>query len=339
LEETAWVVYLSDYTGEIAGIDASGRVWVVSEGGDRISAWDGDSWTAYGADAGWTPITDTWYWTAVGDPGQRYARGGESDALGRLWFATSQDVRVFDGERWTVLTLQDMGMEPSLDDDPELGFGVTILSSGAVWVRECDWGGPGPIGGRGVRWFDGSTELTTGGSTWHGADSPVASGCATAIAEDGDGRVWLGMEDTLWRHDPASGEWTKFAPPEPPIDWTRFGFVNYLTVDPSGDPWLMMVLCGASCYGKIVLYHVHDGAWTQIGKVVEFEVVPYSLVFTADASWLFWDRVVYRLKGDVPEPVADLYVQSVAVDTSGRVWFLAKHEDQDWLWALDPDAE
>ncbi|MBN1976189.1 MAG: hypothetical protein JW918_02210 [Anaerolineae bacterium] len=318
LEDGSWSLYLSDYTGELAGIDSSGRVWVLGEDGGEISAWNGGDWTTYGADEGWTPLAESWYY---------YASGGQSDALGRLWFATSQDVRVFDGERWIVFSPEDMGMGPPVGEDLDIVFGVAILESGAVWVRECEWGGPGPFGGRGVRWFE--------GSVWHGADSPVASGCATEIVEDGAGNVWLGVEEKLWRYDPASGAWTEFAPPEPPIDG-RFGFLDSLAVDPSGDPWPMIVICGgASCYGNVALYHVHDGAWTQIGDVAEYDL-QWGPFFGADgAPWVFWGWGVYRIVEDTPEFMAPLYARSVVTDGSGRVWFLAWYEGRDWLWMLD----
>jgi hypothetical protein len=319
LLDDTWSVYLSDYAGHVAGIDATGRVWVISEDNSQISAWDGGSWTVYGAEEGWTPLADTWY---------HYASGGQSDAMGRLWFGTSQDVRVFDGERWTVIPPEGMGMGPPMNEWLGGEFKVSILNSGAVWVLECDWGGPGPFGGRGARWFD--------GTTWHGADSPVASGCATVITEDDAGRVWMGVEENVWRYDPASGAWAKFAPPEPPIEG-RFGFLEHLAVDSSGDPWPMIVICGgASCYGKIALYHVHDGVWTQIGDVAEYDI-QWGPIFDADGTpWVFWDDgSVYRIVQDTPELMSSLYARSAVVDGSGRVWFLAWYDGRAWLWMLD----
>ena len=171
--------------------------------------------------------------------------------------------------------------------------------------------------------------------TWHGADSPVASGCATTIVEDNSGNVWLGVEENLWRYAPSSGAWTEFAPPEPPIEG-RFGFLDDLAVDPSGDPWPMIVICGgASCYGNIALYHVHDGTWTQIGGVAEYDL-QWGPIFGADGTaWIFWGRGVYRAVEDIPELMAPLYARSVVTGGSGRVWFLAWYEGRDWLWALD----
>jgi ligand-binding sensor domain-containing protein len=323
---SAWSIYLSGFTGSLVGIDAAGRIWATNEDASAISAWDGTSWTDYATEAGWLPI-------GLGDEWYRDAGWGQSDGLGRFWLATSQDVRVFDGARWTVFTPEDMGMEEVGPEELWPIFTVAVSQgTGIVWVGECDWAGPGPFGGQGVRWFD--------GSAWRGTDSPVASGCAAVIEEDRSGRVWLGVDENLWRYEPASGNWTQFAPPEPPIDGTRFGFADTIACDPSGDPWPAMVLCGgASCYGNIALYHVHDGAWTQIGEVAEFEDAPYSLAFAAGASWLFWDGAVYRLRGDVPEPLADLYIRSVAVDAAGRVWLVAQHEGQEWLWIFAETGE
>jgi hypothetical protein len=319
LENGSWNVYLSNYKGQVAGIDAAGRVWVVSEDTSQISAWDGISWTVYGAKEGWTPIASAWY---------DYVSGGQSDALGRIWFGTAQDVRVFDGASWIVIRPEDMGMGLPVYDDLGEEFNVSILSSGAVWVLECDWGGPGPIGGRGARWFD--------GSTWHGADSPVASGCATAIAEDDTGHVWLGVEEILWRYDPASDTWAEFTPPEPPTEWGRFGWINHVALDPAGDPWVGIVICGgASCYGNIALYHIHDGTWIQVGAPSDFGGLAWGPFFDVRGTlWLFWDDGIFRVVGDTLEPMASHYSPSAIVDGSGQVWFLFWHGEPG-LWTID----
>jgi len=321
-----WTIYLTDLTGTLAGIDASERIWIVSEDASEITAQDGGSWTAYGADAGWTPIPleDEWSW---------HVGWGQSDELGRFWLATSQDVRLFDGERWTVFTPEDMGMGEVGPEEQWATFALRVSkSTGDVWVGECDWCGPGPFGGQGARWFD--------GQVWRGAGSPVGSGCATAIEEDGLGRMWVGLEDNLWRYDPVSGSWTQFTPPESPVAWTRFGFVNDVALDPADDPWPAMVLCGASCYGKIVLYHVHEEGWTQVGEVAEFYGAHQRLVFDGTGTpWLFWGEDIYRIAGDTSEWVISLYAQSIVVDATGRVWFVAWYEGRDVLWTLDTEAE
>jgi ligand-binding sensor domain-containing protein len=325
LLDNTWTVYLTDFTGTLAGIDASERAWVVSEDAGEISAWDGGSWTVYGADAGWTPIPleEEWY-GSVG--------WGQSDELGRFWLATSQDVRLFDGERWTVFTPEDMGMGEVGPEGQWATFALRISkSTGDVWVGECDWCGPGPFGGQGVRWFD--------GQAWRGTDSPVASGCATVIEEDSAGRIWLNVDEILWRYDPASGEWAEFAPPESPVEWERFGFAHAIALDPADEVWPMLVLCGASCYGNLVHYHLRDGVWTQIGEVIPYPEALQKLIFDADGTpWLFWDGI-YRIAGDAPELAATLRVRSATVDGAGRVWFVAWHEGQDVLWTLDTETE
>jgi hypothetical protein len=161
----------------------------------------------------------------------------------------------------------------------------------------------------------------------------------TVIEEDGAGSVWLGAEGSLWRYEPVSGDWTSFTPPEPPIEGMRFGFAHAISFDPPNDPWPALVLCGgASCYGRIALYHIRDNAWTLIGEPIDFggALPPHRLVTNASGtSWLFRSGALYRLAGDVLEPIPDLYVRSEAVDANGRIWFVAWHDGQETLWTLE----
>jgi len=320
LIESTWTPFLAGYPGELAGIDSAGRVWVVNQDATEVSAWDGNTWKTYDAGTGWTPLTDSY------DPN---VRGGQTDALGRAWFTTSQDVRAFDGHRWTVYTPQDMGMGAPEYEDLEARFQVMVVGSGTVWVSECDWGGPGPFGGRGIRWLE--------DGVWRGTSSPVASGCATAMAVDSLGRVWAGVERSLWRFDPASGTWQESVPPESPIAGTRFGYVESLVVDQDDSAWATYSLCGgASCDVYRLLLRVRGGVWTQVGNVGGYDFEPWGPVFdSAGIGWLTWDGGVFRIEGETAEFVPPLAGRSGMLDDSGRLWFVARHEGRDALWVLD----
>jgi hypothetical protein len=324
LTDTAWSVYLPAYTGKVAGIDVGGRIWVVNERGDGISAWDGapfgngGSWTSYDADAGWIPLTGV----------EHDVRGGHNDWLGRPWFATSEDVRVFDGERWIVITPQDMGMETISYYDFSPSFSVTVSESAdQVWVSRCVWGAIGPAEGGSVRWFD--------GHTWHGADSPVASGCAPTIREDESGYIWVGTSNALWRYDPVSESWTALRP-----DLSTAFLILDTVGDPSGDMWVSLTLCGGSCFNTIDIYHVsiQDGTWTRVLECEGYNS-PRVILDAAVTPWLFVEGRVYQIVDNVPELVTHLAASFVVMDTAGRVWFVAEHEGQDWLWTLDSDAQ
>lgn len=320
LVDTTWQVYLASFAGEIAGIDPEGRVWVVNEDASQISAWNGKEWAVYGVEAGWTPLPGDFY---------RYVRGGRSDLQGEVWFATSQDVRVFQGNQWIVYTPNDMGMGSPVYEDLMAGFEVTVSKSGVVWVAECDWGGPGPFGGRGIRWFE--------AGAWRGATSPVASGCATVITEDSHGNAWAGADTDLWRYEPASDTWIIFASPESPVAEMRFGFFDSLAVDSDGSMWLELVLCGgASCYGSSVLYHFQDELWTQVGEVGMYDSGFWGPLFDAAGTpWLYREGGIYRVRENTPELVSPLAARFGAVDQSGRVWLVAPYENRQALWVLD----
>ena len=319
LKDNIPTVYLADYQGMFAGIDVAGRVWVANQDASKMSAWDGTSWTTWAADAGWTPV-------AAGDG--LSVNGGQGDTSGRIWFTTSRDVRVFDGRRWTVFTPKDMGMD-KLPEDFMHEFRLTILKdSSQVWVTEGDVIGSGPFGGQGVRWFE--------GQSWHGADSPVASGYASGIAQDRSGRIWVGVEKDLWRYDPASEKWSSFAfTDKVPFGQRRY-VVDSVVLDPSGDPWVWLWLCGGACCDEWALYHIRNGVWTQVTQAPYY--VPGPLIFDATGTpWLFGEGVA-RVAGDVLEPMAYFYAGHVTVDAAGRIWFVAKYQGRDVLWTLDAKA-
>lgn len=322
IQDAKPVVFLEEYPGKILAVDDLERVWVSSEDGAEVSAWDGKAWTTYAADTGWTPLMESF---------SSVIAVGQSDLQDRTWFTTSQDVRSFDGKEWSVFTRQDLGMDKPVYDDLMARFMVKVFDSGTVWVGECDWGGPGPFGGGGVRWLE--------GVTWQGASSPVASGCVNAILEDHLGRIWTGVDSNLWRYDPFSGEWEEFSTPDSPIAEMRVGFIDSLAVDENNDVWPVYVLCGgASCFGNCVLYHLQEEQFTQVGEVGEYDSGYWGPLFdAAGIPWVYRMGGVYRINGELPELVSPLIGRFGTLDEEGRVWFVASYEKSDRLWVLDKE--
>ena len=315
-------VYLSDYPGKFVGLDDLGRVWVVSEDTSEISAWDGKTRTTFGADNGWTPLNENSFWQVY---------NGVGDIDGGFWLPTSQDVRYFDGKNWVVFSRQELGMEPPVYEDLMPRFMVKVAKSGTVWVGECDWGGPGPFGGGGLRWLE--------DGTWQGVTSPAASGCVNAYIEDQLGRVWVGIDSNLWRYDPASGDWLEFGTPPTPIKDTRFGYFVSLALDPDEEIWPVLDLCGgASCYGSSVLYHLRDAQWNQVGEVAEYDDRHWGPIFdNAGTGWLGWQGGIYRIKNDTPELVSPIAGRFGTVDGIGRIWFVAELEGKETLWVMNEE--
>jgi hypothetical protein len=319
-----WTVQPSDRDQILIGVDDAERMWLfVEKDGSKIYFRDGGAALTL-ADAGWLPVPN---------PAPLEGQGVLTDKAGRVWLATEQDVRAFDGTRWTIFAAPDMGMPPPPDPDVFTMFTLKLAEeSGQIWVGECDWIGPGPMGGGGARWFD--------GQAWRGADSPVASGCVFEIEEDSLGRVWVGLDADLWRYDPAADEWMRFGPPQP-TERPRIGYVADIAIDPTGEPWPLFALCGgASCVGEIVRYRLQDGAWTQIGDL-NYDM-PQTLVFDgAGTPWLLGGGM-YRVEANQPvKPLANpLAVQAVAVDGVGRVWVAGRQVDATdaALWVFQPQA-
>lgn len=315
----------------LLGVDAAGRPWFTDKGGAAVYYQDRNGLFVPASD-GWEPL-----WDALALKGL----GVVTDHRGQVWLATGQDVRVFDGQRWTVFTRAALGMSAASKPNVLTGF-VLIFVPGTeqIWVGACDWGGEeGVVGGGGARWFD--------GLTWHGAATPVADGCVTAIAADAQGHVWIGLDQGLVQDfNPATGQWRQSIAPAP--EGYRQAYAATLTLDPAGAPWLLAELTGqcrgAGCDTARALYHFQDGAWVAVaGSQDEPTTQLYTEFFSplfdgTGTPWLLLSNGVTQIEDNrVTQPVANLYGWIGTVDADGRLWVVGRRTDDEplALWVLD----
>ncbi|HEY45364.1 MAG TPA: hypothetical protein G4O14_01120 [Anaerolineae bacterium] len=330
LEDRTWSVNLSDFSGDLIGLYEDGTIWISSEDGSEISTWDGTSWTTFTEDDGWVPLKEY----------ERVHYGVVGDHQGRVWLATDQDVRVFDGHGWRIFTPMDMGLSPLGEEELRLEFSIAFIESlDEIWVGTCYRAGPGPVGGQGVVRYD--------GTSWRSGSDEVSSGCTTVMAEDILGRIWFGSDGVLWRFEPDSMSWIQFEPPSPPTGGgSFFNWVPVITLDLDNEPWAELLICGGGgCNGE-VLYHVHDESWIQIMEPNSH----YDRKLVIDAvgtPWLFvqgypWGEVgaIYRIEDNLPKPISDLRLRAndVTLDRDGRIWFVVEGEEGHQLWVLENDT-
>ena len=127
-------------------------------------------------------------WTCPGNPCQKAGSpsplpeslkgaGIATDFDGNIWLATHFDVRRFDGQKWTIWTRKDLGMTSPDEDMPFSQMRVHDFDMlKGLWLTSCDYGGPGPNGGGGARWWD--------GNNWQGTGTPVDTGCVTSVFQE-----------------------------------------------------------------------------------------------------------------------------------------------------------
>jgi len=322
--ESTWIVH-PEHGDIVLGFDELGRTWVTTKDGETASAWNGEDWKIYALESGWTPAGPVFR----SGPYATVSEDIVTDERGWVWLATQQDVRRFDGEQWRIYDPDDVGYYPT-EDMIEQGYAylltdMAIDSVGDVWIADCAWMGPGPDG-QGARWF-------TGRYWWGRSSQVVSSGCVEDIEVDETGRIWVGVDETLWRYTPRWG-WNKFIPPKIDPSWgPRWGYITEIELGGQDIVWVTITPCeGASCdSGLFLVYRVINGEWTLVS-----DNGPGDLALDSDGNgWWCVDNSLYNVIDESVNLVADLnpFYCTVELDTNGRSWLALP--GQSTLWYLD----
>jgi hypothetical protein len=321
-----WKIVLPETAGQLVSLDNKGELWVLPQDTSEISAWHDGKWTTYSADSGWKDagyFEKNWWAPAPW--------GVVRSADGTLWVPMAQDVRSFDGDTWSSYTLEDMGFPTPEMEDFSIVHDLAIADGGAeVWVGECYYSGPGPMGGGGVRWYD--------GQAWRGADAPVGKKCVSALAVDPAGDMWLGVPDAIWRYEHTSRSWTEYSLPEGLLSGYNFTHPRQLIIDEAGDIWVIMQMCGgASCDGGANLYRIHDEEWSLIIDAAYWSSSFKQLVLDGNGQgWLFWEGMFYQLDDTTLKPITSITVLGVDMSPDGAIWVVAGSGENASLQVLEP---
>ena len=337
MSDAGWTIYLSGYEGYLIGIDSMDQAWVISETRDSISVWDGTMWTKYSGENGWEALKSPEDLGMAVAPGQYIWMASLDELPGQIWLSTREDVRRFDGVRWKIFKLEEMGLtqgtkDPNFDPFPLPLIGVeAIQSTGEVWVGECDsWPNSLPFDGSGARWFD--------GKSWRGKSTPVESGCVHSIQEDAAGNIWMAVNFSLWRFTPSTQAWANFTLTE--FSAHSQSFIFDIAISDAGEPWLItQALCpgGGACTSR-TLYHLEEGVWRPVGSITNVSInLGAVLSDSAGTIWLLpsqGESGFYRIVDNIPQLVSNLIVNDWTMDTTGRIWVIGKagQEDKESLW-------
>ena len=324
-KDNMWEIVLADIPGKLAGVDPYGLIWVINQDGNSISSWDGNIWNTYSEESGWTHLSEYSFvkWRPI------------IDQYEQMWIVTSEDLRVFDGQGWECFSPKDIGFTHPLEAEedvlPDL-YLKYLARSEELWVGSCNWTGAGPIGGQGVRRYD--------GYSWEEINSVFSSGCTEAIEEDGDGSIWFGLDGDVWRYDPETGTQDKFAAPPTPFEGSSiFAWVGNIVVDTDNTPWADLGVCGGGgCGFGTILYHLDQGEWIE---VIQEDYTYHEIFFDQSGNlWLSTPGGIFKIVDNYLEMFIELPMTSNSVVKSpdGQIWFLVTRDDRRELWTLKLDS-
>jgi len=322
--DDTWEVILSSIPGNLIGMDRSESIWISDPDGSSISCWDGTGWVSYAEEAGWMPLPQ---YSSIRFP-------PISDQFERTWIVTSEDLRLFDGQRWERFTPADLGLSQALETegDASLSLHLAYLETNQqVWLGTCNMTGAGPFGGSGVRRYD--------GLNWQEVSPEFSSGCTEVIQEADDGSIWIGLDGDLWRYDPGTGMQIEFAAPPSPFEGSSFfNGVKNITLDLENDPWADLLLCGAGgCGFGTILFHLDQNEWIEIIR----EDFYYHDLFIdrSGAAWLLSPGGIFEIVDNQPRLFMELPIipNSMIENQEGQIWFLVARDESNELWTFNAD--
>lgn len=318
-----WRVIVAAPPGEwMLGMDEQGRVYASGMEGKTISVWQGKTWTIYGKEQGWMPIEAGYFsFRAV-----YYSPFSDRD--GKIWLATAQDVRMFDGASWHIFTAEDMGMQLPVPGETFPNFQLVYDPiTNALWVAECDQNGgwPDSAGGAGVRRYL--------NGVWEGADWPLHSGCAQSMALDNDGALWVGLEHNVWRFDPLRGDWANLGTPRP-LEYALFGYPHLIVPDAQGGAWVLEAFPSRSRARPERVYYLQNGHWTLLTDYATGEALWMSA--RADGSaYLAYNGGLYLLEGGEKKFLTELRIVHGS-SIGGHLFFVADTAGKLGIWTDQP---
>ena len=322
---------LADNWVEAITVDSGGRLWFgMQDSGVSV------------LDHGGTPFDkgdDTWItFTTADGLASNYVYAIAVDGGRRLWFGTGGGVSVLDyggtpfykgDDTWATLTTADGLADNSV-------YAITTDGGNRLWFGT--WGGVSVLD-------DGGTPFYKGDDTWTTFTSAdgLADNAVLAIAVDSGGRLWFGtdgggvsvLEDGGTPFDKGDDTWKTFTTADGlannrvyaiAVDGRQrlwFGTSRGVSVldyggtpfDKQGDTWITFTSADglASNYAKAIAVDSRGRLWfgTSYGgvSVLDYGDTPFD---RQGDTWTTFTSA---------DGLASNYVEAIAVDSRGRLWF------------------
>jgi hypothetical protein len=137
----------------------------------------------------------------------------------------------------------------------------------------------------------------------------------------------MGVDDTLWRYTPSTGQWESFPVPNPIEGYYRV-VVSYITVSPEGEPWVHFFMCGGACCDEFRLMRLDNDQWITVSSYYWHTPLVFDPTGTA---WLFLPKtIVYYADGEGIDYGEEFCTDAAMVDSIGRLWVIGGDCEAKW---------
>lgn len=301
----------------VLGIDASERAWLTPSRGAKIYSWNGEETKSYEFRDGWI-LNASFFDAPLG--GSRLVDG----LPGEVWLATASDMRYFNGTRWRVFTATESGIRYTRQAYVNTAIALAVNpNTGEAVAGTCDWMGSRMLDGGPVRRYD--------GRHWIDAGFPLENPCVNWLKAAGDGRIYAGVEGTIWRME-SQGEWEELTLPMLSESYT-YSRVEEMPFDLEGQPWpLMRVVDENGELVERIRFRLDGDNWETVSLLDPIR--RQQLVFLPGGRiWSLEQGEIYSLEiSGVWKLRAAMDYRTGAADSEGGIWLISDVETEPLVW-------
>lgn len=302
------------------GVDNDLTLWYIIEKSNSIFRWDGANTSEFSKENGWI-LPAKFFTPPIPSRHSFFLTEGK-----KVWLATSNDVRLFNGSTWRIFTANEIGIQLPRKAGTQSVFTISRdPSTGDIWVAACYW--------KGNQWIGGTSPFQFDGKSWHRTEFPVENICVTNLSIGNNGNILLTTPDSLWEYN--GQEWAEVSLPSTDAGSrnTTFRFDSMWT-DKFENQWLMSpIIKPSGVVDQHILYQYKN---QNLSRFASFKgLLPPSIFSTSiEYSIAFNEKQLYQVAPTGMELLSEHFFDLIAQDETGNIWLISDTKTRPVLWQL-----
>ncbi|HMN11371.1 MAG TPA: hypothetical protein PKD55_03480, partial [Bellilinea sp.] len=298
--------------------DLAGRAWMIHPLGFTISNWDGQTLNQQ-------ELNDGWDVAFLREQIEFPTRTFNSDTAGNVWLVTRNDMRFYNGRKWTLHSLYKAGLPHTEGTgEPTALSAIGIPGTTDILVAGCRFVADAPT--------QGITPRLLYHGVWEDFREFGQYPCITQLGSGQDGSIYAVQTSTLWHYDPEH-KWQKYPLP---AEHEGQHLVGILEVDITKDHAVWVIVGYGDEKNLIrskVIYQLVGETWQSTRASNQFAV--QKLLFKADGRPILWEnQQLFSYDATILQwtQLTNADIKAATADSNGGIWAVTEDLRQLSVW-------